>query len=191
MLVPANVSAASRSGQIDDRQPTRSRERISVRYTGKTVKTILCILLIACFVPAMSLADDESFSRVKVPDPKGKSVDAVLTFNDSKKALEIHPVKGSTIKIPYDQIDKFAYEYTKKHRVTEGTIATAAIGIGAVAMLTKSKSHWLEISYHEEDLPKTYALRMDKRNYIRILEAVKNHTGKDAEVLGNADKRRR
>ena len=108
-----------------------------------------------------------------------------------QESLEIHPVKGSTIKIPYDQIDKFAYEYTKKHRVTEGTIATAAIGIGAVAMLTKSKSHWLEIAYHEEDLPKTYALRMDKRNYIRILEAVKNHTGKDAEVLGNADKRRR
>jgi hypothetical protein len=155
------------------------------------VKTIVSILLIACFVPALSLADDESFSRVKVPDTKGKAVDAVLTFNDSKKAVEIHPAKGDPIKIPYDQIDKFSYEYTKKHRVSEGTIATAAIGIGAVAMLTKSKSHWLEIEYHEEDLPKTYALRMDKHNYIRILEAVKSHTGKDAEVLGNADKRRR
>lgn len=179
------------NGQIDYRQPIESRERISLRYTGKTVKTIVSILLIACFVPALSLADDESFSRVKVPDTKGKAVDAVLTFNDSKKAVEIHPAKGDPIKIPYDQIDKFSYEYTKKHRVSEGTIATAAIGIGAVAMLTKSKSHWLEIEYHEEDLPKTYALRMDKHNYIRILEAVKSHTGKDAEVLGNADKRRR
>ncbi len=155
------------------------------------MKTILSLLFITFLVPALGLADDASFNRVKIPDPKGKAVEAVLTFNDSKRAVEIQPAKGSAVRIPYDQIDKFAYEYTQKHRVTEGTIATAAIGIGAVAMLTKSKSHWLEIDYHEEDLPKTYVVRMDKHNYIRILEAVKAHTGKDAEVLGNADKRRR
>jgi hypothetical protein len=30
---------------------------------------------------------------------------------------------------------------------------------------------------------------MDKHDYLRILEAVKAHTGKDADVLGNANKR--
>jgi hypothetical protein len=30
---------------------------------------------------------------------------------------------------------------------------------------------------------------MDKHEYIHILDAVNAHTGKDAEVLGNADKR--
>jgi len=30
---------------------------------------------------------------------------------------------------------------------------------------------------------------MDKHDYLRILEAVKTHTGKDADVLGNANKR--
>jgi hypothetical protein len=31
---------------------------------------------------------------------------------------------------------------------------------------------------------------MDKHNYIRILEALKAHAGIDAEILGNAEKRR-
>jgi hypothetical protein len=31
---------------------------------------------------------------------------------------------------------------------------------------------------------------MDKHNYLRILDALKAHTGIDAEILGNADKRR-
>ena len=56
-------------------------------------------------------------------------------------------------------------------------------------MLTKAKSHWLKIDYRESNLPKSFVLRMDKREYLRILDAVKAHTGKDAEVLGNADKR--
>lgn len=113
-----------------------------------------------------------------------------MTFSDDKKAIDIAPVKGTGVTIPYNEIDKFSYEFTKKHRVTEGTIATAAIGIGAVAMLTKSKSHWLEIDYREDDVPHTYVVRMDKHNYIHILDAIKEHTGKDAEILGNADKRR-
>jgi hypothetical protein len=67
----------------------------------------------------------------------------------------------------------------------------APVGAGAVLMLTKSVSHWLAIDYHDQDLPKVFVLRMDKHNYLRILDALKAHTGKDAEILGNADKRAR
>jgi hypothetical protein len=56
-------------------------------------------------------------------------------------------------------------------------------------MFTKSKSHWLQIDYHEGAARKSYVVRMDKHEYIRILDAVKARTGKDAQVLGNADKR--
>lgn len=139
-------------------------------------------------VANLSIAEDISFSRVAAPDSKGKLSKAVLTFSDSRRAIEVHPLKGDTKSIPYDEVDKFSYEYTKKRRVNEESILTAPVG-GAIAMLTKAKSHWLEIHYHEGDLPKSYVLRMDKHEYIRILDAVKAHTGKDAEVLGNADKR--
>lgn len=139
----------------------------------------------------LCLAEETSFHHIKVMDPKGRQIHAVLTFSDNDKAVEVQPAKGTAVSIPYATIEKFSYEFTKHHRVNEGTVFTAPIGIGAVTMLTKSRSHWLEIDYQDQDqdLPKAYVLRMDKKNYIRVLDAIKAHTGKDTEILGNANKR--
>jgi hypothetical protein len=169
--------------------PPMLRDDSAFRYTFKTVKRIISVLLVILAVSTFGLAEETSFSRVAVPDSKGRQTKAVLTFSDDHKAVEVQPAKGTTISIPYDEIYKFSYEYTKKHRVNEESIFSAAIGVGAIVMLTKSKSHWLEIDFREGDIPKSFVLRMDKHEYIHILDAVKAHTGKDAEVLGNADKR--
>jgi hypothetical protein len=154
------------------------------------VKKTAVSLCVAFFLLAVSLcfADDVSFHRVKVPTANGKQIPAVLTFSDGDKALEVHPAKGDAVTIPYSAIDKASYEYTQKHRVNEGTVATAATGVGAVLMFTKSKSHWLEIDYHEQDTRKVFVLRMDKDEYLQILDALKAHAGIDAEILGNAKK---
>ncbi|HZQ94814.1 MAG TPA: hypothetical protein VFA67_07375 [Candidatus Sulfotelmatobacter sp.] len=153
------------------------------------MKRFLPVLMVVLgLIPCLAAAD-ESFSRVKVPDANGKPVAAVLTFSDHTKAVEIRPSKGNGLIIPYSQIAKFSYEYTKRHRVGQGTLITAPLGIGALMMLTKGRSHWLEIDYDEQSLRKAYVLRMDKHDYLRILEAIKAHTGKDAEILGNANKR--
>ena len=162
---------------------------MALRYTWETVKRALVSSLLLFTFAAFGFADQVSFHRIKVPDSKGRAVNGILTLNDASKTLEVRSSKGGTITLHFSQIDKFTYEYTKKHRVSEGTIATAPIGVGAVAMLTKSRSHWLEIHYHDQDALKEYVLRMDKHEYLRILEAVKKYTGKDAEVLGNAEKR--
>ena len=45
-------------------------------------------------------------------------------------------------------------------------------------MLTKSKIHWLEIDYREQDMPKAYVVRMDKHDYLHILDAVKTTPAK-------------
>lgn len=114
-------------------------------------------------------ASDVSFNRIKVPTPSGKRVKSVLTFSDTDQAVEVNPVKkGDPVKIPYAEISKFSYEYT-----TQAT-----------------RNYWLEIHYTHDQIPKTLVLHLDRRNYLPILDAVKTHTGKDAEILGNAVKRR-
>lgn len=155
------------------------------------MKRITSVLIVILAVIGSVFAADTSFSRIKVPDASGKQVPAVLTFNDQNQAVEVSPAKGRGVTIPYSVIYKFSYEYTKRHRISEGTLITAPLGIGALAMLTKSRSHWLEIDYDDQNIRKAYVLRMDRRDYLNILEAVKTHTGKDAEILGNADKRRK
>jgi hypothetical protein len=151
-------------------------------------RIISCFLLIVC-AAGLGWADDNSFHGIEVPDVKGRQIKAVLTFDDANKAVEVQPIKGNAVSIPYGQIDKCSYEYTQHHRINEGTIATAPVGVGAVLMFTKSKSHWLEIDYHDDSGNRAFVLRMDKHEYISILDALKAHTGIDAEILGNARKR--
>ena len=154
----------------------------------KKIPSVFLLILIAA---TPGLGEETSFSRVKVPDASGKQTRAVLTFSDDNKAIEVRPNKGTQVTIPYAQIYKCSYEFTQRHRVNEGSVALAPIGVGAVVMMTKSKSHWLEIEYHGQDMMKSFVLRMDKHDYVHILDALKAHTGVEAEVLGNADKRGR
>lgn len=152
---------------------------------------ILSALLVVCTFITFGAAEETSFQRIHVPDDKGKPVSAVLIFSDQNNAIVVQPAKGNPVTIPYSAIDKFVYEYTKKHQLNSRTLATAPVGVGLIAMARKSRSHWLEIDYHVQNVPKLCVLRMDKRNYLRILESIKRHTGKDAEILGNADKRKK
>ena len=126
---------------------------------------------------------DANFRGVKLADAKGKQTDAALIFSDSNQQLVVRVASHDFLTIPYDHLDKFSYEYTKKHRVTQGAVVMAAsMGAGAIVMLTKSKSHWLYVDFHEQSTAKTVALRMDKSQYKSILEAVKTHTGKEVEL---------
>jgi len=155
------------------------------------VKFLLCsVVFLLC--TGLCLADETTFSTIRVPDSRGKQSRASLTFSDGDKAVEVRAANGAAVRIPYREIDKCSYEFTKKRRVSEGTIALAATtGVAAVVLFTRGKSHWLEIDYHEQQRRKALLLRMDKHDYIRVLDALKAHTGIDAEVLGNADKRQK
>lgn len=130
---------------------------------------IICTLLVIALAATFVCAEETSFNHVRVPNQKGKLVKAVLTFNDQDKAFEVRPAKGDPIKIPYAQIDKCAYEYS----------------VG----LMNERDYWLEVHYRAQDAPKVFVLHMDSHNYLRILDALKIHTGLDAEILGNAKKR--
>lgn len=118
-------------------------------------------------VASLGFAEETSFRRVQMPNLKGKRIKAVLTFSDNDKAVEVHPAKGSAVTVPFSQIDKASYEFTE---------------------VLSSKTHWLQIDYHEQESHKVLVLLMDKHEYIHILDALKAHAGIDAEVLGNADK---
>jgi hypothetical protein len=185
-------SAVAYGSRNAETQAPADRNRWRIRYTLRIVHKIAAVLLFTLLAVHAGFAEETSFRRIQVPGRKGRQNKAVLTFNDANKAIEVRPVRAdraTPISIPYGQIDKCTYEFTKKHRVSEGTIVTAPLGIGAILMLTRAKSHWLEIDYHVEDQPHAYVLRMDKHDYIHILEAVKKHVGIDVEVLGNANKR--
>jgi len=149
----------------------------------KTISTVLVLTVLG----ALSFGEETAFNGVKLADAKGKQAEARLIFSDNNKNLVVQVADRNTVTIPYEQLDKFSYEYTKKHRITQGAIVmVASLGAGAIVMLTKSKSHWLYIDFHEQSAPRSLVLRMDKNEYKKIFDAVKVHTGKEVEFLGDA-----
>jgi hypothetical protein len=152
------------------------------------MRRIIAVLLTALVMGNLSIAEETAFNGVKLADAKGKQADARLIFSDTNKNVVLRVADRDFVAIPYDQLDKFSYEYTKKHRITQGAVVmVASLGAGAIVMLTKSKSHWLYIDFHEQGVPKSLVLRMDKKEYKRIFEAVKTHTGKEVEFVGDAN----
>ena len=150
------------------------------------MKRGITVLLAALLFASLAIADETAFN-VKLADAKGKQADARLVFSDDSKNIAVRVADHEFVAVSYDQLDKFSYEYTKKHRITQGAIVmVASLGAGAIVMLTKSKSHWLYIDYHEQSIPKSVVLRMDKGDYKRVFDAVKAHTGKEVEMLGDA-----
>ncbi|HEY6268512.1 MAG TPA: hypothetical protein VIX11_09465 [Candidatus Acidoferrum sp.] len=149
----------------------------------KQVKRIIFAFLTALAVANLSLAEETTF-KVKLADAKGKQADAKMILSDNNKNIVVRLADRDAVTVPYDQLDKFSYEYTKKHRITQGAIVmVASLGAGAIVMLTKSKSHWLYIDFHEQNAPKSVVLRMDKGDYKNICASLKTHTGKEVEGL--------
>jgi hypothetical protein len=135
---------------------------------------------------------DATFHGVKLADAKGKQTDASLIFSDSSQTVLVRVADRDFLSIPYYHLDKFSYQYTKKHRVTQGAVVmVASLGAGAIVMLTKSKSHWLYVDFHEEATAKSVVLRMDKGQYKAIIEAVKAHTGKEVEFAQDTGKEKK
>lgn len=127
---------------------------------------LLVLLLLAAANPGF--CEQTSFHTVKLPLSPGRQVKAVLTLNDDHKAVEVEPAKGARISVPYGKIEKVAYEYTLQ--------------------VMGGKEHWLRIDYNDGEGHKVLLLQMSGHDYIKILDAVKAHTGFDPEVLGNADR---
>ena len=151
------------------------------------MKKTISALLVLTVLSALSFGEETAFNGVKLADAKGKQAEARLIFSDNNKNLVVQVADRNTVTIPYEQLDKFSYEYTKKHRITQGAIVmVASLGAGAIVMLTKSKSHWLYIDFHEQSAPRSLVLRMDKNECRKIFDAVKAHTGKQVEFLGDA-----
>lgn len=152
----------------------------------KIASILVAFLLVGMNI---SFAEETAFNGCKLADVKGKQADARLVFSDEAKSMIVGVADRDFVTIPYESIDKVSYDYAKKHRITQGAIVmVASLGAGAIVMLTKSKSHWLYVDFHEQNAPKSLVLRMDKKEYQKIFEAVKNHTGKDVQFIGEAGK---
>jgi hypothetical protein len=140
-----------------------------------TIATVLLMLASSAL-----FAEDVAFRRTQIVDGKNHTAKADLVFSTTTHSMSLRMADRVVAEVPYDQIDKMSYEFTKKHRITQGAIVmVASLGAGAVVMLTNSKSHWLYVDYKDNSVPKTLVLRMDKKEYKDIIMTAQGQTGKE------------
>ena len=93
------------------------------------------------------------------------------------------------VSVPFARIENISYEYTNKHRVKQAVLLGMVTpwSVGAVVGFTKSKNHWLEFDFHDQDVLRALVVKLDKRNYQKVCDAAKAHTGKDVAMIGKTD----
>ncbi|MGA7683523.1 MAG: hypothetical protein WCC32_14690 [Terriglobales bacterium] len=147
----------------------------------KTLRLFAAVLL--CFVIPMSLfANDAGYKVIydggSLPDLKtGTNMHLVInsdriTFLNDKKEV---------VTIPASAITEISYGQDVHRRVGAAIgLAVISLGIGALMALTKSKKHFVGLTWVDGDKKGGLAIQCDKNDYRGVLAGLEGVTGKKA-----------
>lgn len=147
------------------------------------MKRILAVLL-CLLIPSISFASNDENSYKVTYD--GGSVIGVKAGNDVKlviteKAIQL--VKGKNIlsEIPAASFTEISYGQDVHRRVGAAIgIGVFTLGIGALMALTKSKKHFVGVTWKDGDKKGGFVMQCDKNEYRGILAALEGISGMKA-----------
>ena len=139
---------------------------------------------------ALPIAADDGNSYKVVYD--GGSLDGVKAGADVKMSIQHSEVrfyrnKDLIATVPATAITEVSYGQDVHRRVgTAIALATVSLGVGALMALTKSKKHYVGITWANGDEKGGLAMQCDKGEYRGILAALSGISGKpvvDSDAL--------
>lgn len=142
-------------------------------------KLVLIALLI--FVPSMALADN----GYKVTYDGG-SLQGVKTGAKAHLYIDsdqVRIVKGKTLiaTIPAADIQEISYGQDVHRRVGAAVgLAMVSLGVGAIMLLSKSKKHFVGITWSSGTHKGGFAMQCDKSDYRGVLAGLEGISGKHA-----------
>jgi hypothetical protein len=147
----------------------------------KTLRLFVTILL--CFVIPMSLfAGDAGYKVIydggSLPDLKTGTNMHLLINGDHITFLND---KKEVVTIPASAITEISYGQDVHRRVGAAIgLAVISLGIGALMALTKSKKHFVGLTWVDGDKKGGLAIQCDKNDYRGVLAGLEGVTGKKA-----------
>lgn len=117
----------------------------------------------------------------------GGTVQDVKTGNELKLFIDgdqirfMHGKKQEAIAIPASAVTEISYGQDVHRRVGAAVgVALVSFGIGALMALTKSKKHYVGLTWDAEGQKGGMAIQCDKSDYRGVLLALEGITGKKA-----------
>ena len=138
---------------------------------------MLCIL-----VPMLVLAGDNGYKVTydggSIPDIKsGTGMKLYIESNQIRLVRD----KADVVTIPASAVTEISYGQDVHRRVGAAIgLATITLGLGALMALTKSKKHFVGLTWADGDKKGGFAMQCDKNEYRGILAGIEGVTGKKA-----------
>jgi hypothetical protein len=170
----------------DDAVPAKTSARESVLTVvfpsmEKLMKRLLAIFLCILF-PAVAIAGDNGYKVVY----DGGSVPGIKAGTDIKLYIEgdkirIVKSKEDLIIIPASAITEISYGQDVHRRVGAAIgVGVFTLGIGALMALSKSKKHFVGLTWDDGGKKGGFAFQADKNDYRGLVAGLEGITGKKA-----------
>lgn len=143
---------------------------------------ILAVLLLCVLLPSTSIAADAGY-RVSYD---GGSVSDLKTGSNLRLQFDqtsIHLMKGNenVLSVPVSAVTEISYGQDVHRRVGAAIgLAVVSFGIGALMALSKSKKHFIGITWDDASKKGGFVIQCDKSDYRGVLAGLEGVTGKKA-----------
>lgn len=157
---------------------SKARERVRERGSmKKLIAIVLCVLF-----PAIVFAADNSYKILydggSLPDSKA-GTDMSLYMDGSN--IRIMKGKSEVAVIPASAVTEISYGQDVHRRVGAAIgVAVISFGIGALLALSKSKKHFVGLTWDNKGQKGGIAFQADKNDYRGLLAGLEGITGKKA-----------
>ena len=144
---------------------------------NKLVAIVLCLSL-----PVALCGSENSYKITydggSLPDAKaGTGMRLLIEVNQIRLVKD----KADVITIPASAVTEISYGQDVHRRVGAAIgIAVVSFGIGALMALTKSKKHYVGLTWADGDKKGGFAMQCDKNDYRGVLAGLEGITGKKA-----------
>lgn len=143
----------------------------------KLLAIFLCLAL-----PAVVFGGDSAYKVIydggSIPDTKtGTGMKLFIEANRIRLVRD----KADVITIPASAVTEISYGQDVHRRVGAAIgLAVVSFGIGALMALTKSKKHYVGLTWADGDKKGGFAMQCDKNDYRGVLAGLEGVTGKKA-----------
>jgi len=142
----------------------------------------LIVVVLCLAIPLTAFAGDNGYKVIydggSIPDSKaGTGMKLFIEANQIRLVKD----KADVISISASTITEISYGQDVHRRVGAAIgLAVVSLGIGALMALTKSKKHFVGLTWADGDKKGGFAMQCDKSDYRGVLAGLEGVTGKKA-----------
>ncbi len=139
------------------------------------------ILLLSFFLPVSAFAADANSYKVTYD---GGSLANIKTGSNAillidPQVIHLQHDKSEIVAIPASSITEITYGQDVHRRIGAAIgLAVVSFGVGGLMALTKSKKHFVGVTWADGDKKGGFAMQCDKNEYRGILAALQGVSGK-------------